>query len=89
MKNNSFLFIAFLAFSSFNLLSQSPEWEDLSVFKINTTAPHAHFELYGSKNEKIKDYPSTLEKSLNGTWNFKLFPKHGNVPQDFFSNSFN
>jgi len=26
--------------------SLNPEWEDLSVFKINTTTPHSHFKLF-------------------------------------------
>ncbi len=36
-----FLVIVF----SVNAKSQYIEWEDISVFKINNTAPNAHFEL--------------------------------------------
>ncbi|GIR18336.1 MAG: hypothetical protein CM15mP32_5230 [Flavobacteriaceae bacterium] len=64
--------------------SQSPEWEDLSVFKVNTTAPHAHFKLYKSKNEKEKADASSLEVSLNGRWDFKLYSTPKETPKDFF-----
>ena len=57
-----------------------PEWEDLSVFKINTTKPHSHFKLFGSKEEKS----SSLEFLLNGTWNFKLYDSPDLVDDSFY-----
>lgn len=73
---------------SLTVFAQTVEWEDLSVFKINTTDPHAHFELYQSKAEKEKAESSSLEVSLNGIWDFKLYMKAAEANQDFFSNSF-
>jgi beta-galactosidase len=49
--------------------SLNSEWENLSIFKINTTNPHSHFKLFGSKEEES----SSLEYLLNGSWNFKLY----------------
>jgi hypothetical protein len=60
------LILLFVFVFSITAKSQSPEWEDLSVFKVNTTAPHAHFELFASQTQKEKGDQSSLEKSLNG-----------------------
>lgn len=57
-----------------------PEWEDLSVFKVNTTKPHSHFKLFGSKEEKS----SSLEFLLNGSWNFKLYDNPDLVDERFY-----
>lgn len=57
------------------------EYEDLSVFKINTTKPHAHFELYGSKKEE----KSSREKILNGLWRFKLYDNPKSVEANFYN----
>ena len=75
-----FLVIVF----SITAKSQSLDWEDLSVFKINTTAPHAHFELYKSKIEKEKADASSLEVSLNGRWDFKLYGHQKRGSKRFF-----
>lgn len=86
MKSHLVFLIYILAFST--SFSQSREWEDLSVFKINTTEPHAHFELYQSKVEKEKSTASSLEISLNGIWNFNLYNNPAEAPQDFYNKSF-
>ena len=86
MSQKLILFLVFVF--SVTAKSQSPEWEDLSVFKVNTTAPHAHFKLYKSKIEKEKADASSLEVSLNGRWNFKLYSTPKETPKDFFNNEF-
>ena len=86
MSQKLILFLVFVF--SITAKSQSPEWEDLSVFKVNTTAPHAHFKLYKSKIEKEKADASSLEVSLNGRWNFKLYGTPKEAPKDFFKNEF-
>ena len=60
------LILLFVFVFSITAKSQSPEWEDLSVFKVNTTVPHAHFELYASQTQMENGNQSSLEKSLNG-----------------------
>ena len=86
MSQKLILFLVFVF--SITAKSQSPEWEDLSVFKVNTTAPHAHFKLYKSKIEKEKADASSLEVSLNGRWDFKLYSTPKETPKDFFNNEF-
>jgi beta-galactosidase len=61
-----------------------PEWEDLSIFKVNTTKPHSHFELFSFKEEKR----SSLESLLNGSWNFKLYDNPDLVDTSFYEPSY-
>ena len=82
------LILLFVFVFSITAQSQSPEWEDLSVFKINTTAPHAHFELFASQTQKQKGNQSSLEKSLNGMWDFKWYTTPDKAPTNFFANDF-
>ena len=75
----------------FNILnSQYREWEDLSVFSINTEDPHATFYPYSSEDNllNLDLTKSELYKSLNGTWNFKLFSNADSLPKMFFLNNF-
>jgi beta-galactosidase len=74
MKKIKFLSAIFFL-SLFFLYSQNREWEDLSIFSINTEKPHATF--YPFKSEKfllendIKN--NDLFMFLNGDWDFKLY----------------
>ena len=61
--------------------SQYREWEDLSVFKINTEQPHSFFIPY----DKAGD---SLTKTLNGTWDFKLYKIDDDIPKEFYKKSF-
>ena len=61
--------------------SQYREWEDLSVYKINTEDPHSFFIPYN----KVGD---SLSQSLNGTWDFKLYKNDDEVPERFYQKSF-
>ena len=79
MKN--YFIKIFLIFLFFNSNAQYNEWEDLSIFKINTEDPHTFFipkDIHGD----------SITKSLNGTWNFKLFKNDELVPKDFYKNDF-
>ena len=62
--------------------SQYREWEDLSVFKINTEQPHSFFIPY----DKAGD---SLTKTLNGTWDFKLYKIDDDIPKEFYKKSYN
>ena len=84
----SFNFILLITFLSSLLNSQVPDWENLSVFKVNTTKPHAHFELYGSKIQKLNKKKSNLEELLNGEWSFKLFKTPKETPLNFYKPNF-
>ena len=61
--------------------SQYREWEDLSVFKINTEQPHSFFIPY----DKAGD---SLTKTLNGTWDFKLYKIDDDIPKEFYKKSY-
>ena len=63
------------------LHSQYREWEDLSIYKINTEDPHSFFIPYN----KVGD---SLSQSLNGTWDFKLYKNDDEVPERFYQKSF-
>ena len=62
--------------------SQYREWEDLSVFKINTEQPHSFFIPY----DKAGD---SLTQTLNGTWDFKLYKIDDDIPKEFYKKSYN
>ena len=81
----SILFSYFVITISF---AQNREWEDLSVFTLNTEYPHATFYPFQSEEESLKDdlTKNNLYKSLNGEWDFKLYQNIDQVPQDFFKN---
>ena len=79
MKN--YFIKIFLIFLFFNSNAQYKEWEDLSIFKINTEEPHTFFIPKDINGDSIT-------KSLNGTWNFKLFKNDELVPKDFYKNDF-
>jgi len=64
-----------------NTYSQYREWEDLSVFKINTEEPHSFFIPY----DKAGD---SLTKTLNGTWDFKLYKIDDDIPKEFYKKSY-
>ena len=82
------LILLFVFVFSITAQSQSPEWEDLSVFKVNTTAPHTHFELFASQTQKENGNQSSLEKYLNGMWDFKWYTTPDKAPTNFFANDF-
>ena len=79
MKN--YFIKIFLIFLFFNSNAQYKEWEDLSIFKINTEDPHTFFIPKDINGDSIT-------KSLNGIWSFKLFKNDELVPKDFYKNDF-
>ena len=90
MKINHLLLIISIIF--YNVLnSQYREWEDLSVFSVNTEDPHATFYPFSSENNllNLDLTKSKLYESLNGSWDFKLFSNADSLPEMFFSNNFN
>ena len=83
-------FLLFL-FLSFNVFSQTyREWEDLSVFSINTEEAHATLNLFENESQalKIEKEESPLYQSLNGTWDFTLAKNADEVPVGFHKEDF-
>ncbi len=70
------------------LFAQSPEWEDLSVFSVNTEPAHATFTPYVDEAAAMRLENSTMKVSLNGEWDFKLSQNPFEKPNDFFNEGF-
>ena len=85
MQKYKLLVFLFLI-SSTIINSQYREWEDLSVFSINTEKSHATFYPFSSEKHLIENDLSNNElyKSLNGKWDFKLYRNIDSVPSNFF-----
>ena len=83
-KIKLFFLLSVLGFTFLN--AQNREWEDLSVFSINTEKPHATF--YPFSNEQLvmeNDLnKNPLYYSLNGEWDFKLYRNIDSVPKNFY-----
>ena len=90
--------LGFLAFSliiySFNILyaqkTTLPDWENPTVFAVNTEETRATSIPYPNKELAIADRYSSSPyyKSLNGVWGFKWYPRVGDIPKDFYSENF-
>ena len=83
-KTKLFFLLSVLGFTFLN--AQYREWEDLSVFSINTEKPHATF--YPFSNEQLvmeNDLNNNvLYETLNGEWDFKLYRNIDSVPKNFY-----
>ena len=83
-KIKLFFLLSVLGFTFLN--AQNREWEDLSVFSINTEKPHATF--YPFSNEQLvmeNDLNNNvLYETLNGKWDFKLYRNIDSVPKNFY-----
>ena len=83
-KIKLFFLLSVLGFTFLN--AQNREWEDLSVFSINTEKPHATF--YPFSNEQLvmeNDLNNNvLYETLNGEWDFKLYRNIDSVPKNFY-----
>ncbi|MCG9697928.1 glycoside hydrolase family 2 TIM barrel-domain containing protein [Shewanella sp. Isolate11] len=69
--------------------STSPEWQDLSVFRVNTLPAKASFIPYANETQLSTDQPtqSPYYQLLNGQWLFKLFANPQSVPAEFWRHS--
>ena len=90
MKKNILFAALILMYCSF-INSQNREWEDLSIFSINTEKPRATF--YPFTNEKLlleNNFKSNnLYTLLNGQWDFKLYKNIDSVPKNFYQKKSN
>ncbi|MDG1803653.1 glycoside hydrolase family 2 TIM barrel-domain containing protein, partial [Flavicella sp.] len=91
LKSNIVLPLFLLIISTASVSAQdSKEWEDLSVFSVNTEAAHASFNLFESTREaKAKEKEdSKLYQSLNGVWDFNLVKNEKQLVAGFYKDSF-
>ena len=85
-KIKSFVLLLILSVTFLN--GQNREWEDLSVFSLNTENPHATFYPFSSEKLLLENdlNKNPLYSSLNGEWDFKLYNNIDLVPKNFHSN---
>ena len=71
--------------------SQNREWEDLSIFSINTEKPHATFYPFASEKLLLENNfkNNNLYTLLNGQWDFKLYRNIDSVPKNFYKKKSN
>ena len=83
-------YLLILIIFQFTAKSQSPEWENLSVIKINTEEAHATFIPYFSESKALFDDESKSElyRSLNGDWKFNFSINPDKRPQDFYKENY-
>ncbi|MEG1607687.1 MAG: glycoside hydrolase family 2 TIM barrel-domain containing protein [Mucinivorans sp.] len=70
--------------------SQTPEWQDVSVYKVGKEAPRAYFMSYLNRAEAVaNDFTkSEFYLPLNGRWKFFYTDDHRNRPKDFYKPEF-
>lgn len=80
--------IGLLALASTNLYAA--EWQDLSVYSVNTQPPKASFIPYSSLSKALEDNYLKAEnyQLLNGDWQFKWFANPAAVTPNFFTDEF-
>ena len=73
-----------------NAQQNSPEWQDLSVFEVNTLKPQATFYVFDTENEALENdyYNSKNLLLLNGTWKFNLAETPQTRPEDFYKSDY-
>lgn len=91
MKKN--IYFIFCFFFSTILIAQNknvPDWENPEVFAVNkektraTAIPYPNATLAGSDIYKSSPY----YQSLNGIWDFKWYPRVGDVPNGFYAENY-
>ena len=85
-KIKSLILLSIISITFLN--GQNREWEDLSVFSLNTEKPHATFYPFSSEKLLLENdlNKNPLYYSLNGDWDFKLYNNIDLVPKNFHSN---
>jgi beta-galactosidase len=63
------------------------DWENFDVTAINREAPHTRWGAYENEKQAAGRGASTYIKSLNGTWQFRLYPNPGAV-DDFYGTAY-
>ena len=90
MKKNILYTVLVFMYCSF-VNSQNREWEDLSIFSINTEKPHATFYPFASEKLLLENNfkNNNLYNLLNGQWDFKLYRNIDSVPKNFYKKKSN
>lgn len=89
MKWRSFFFLS-VVFVLPGFTQERPEWDDVSVFRVNVERPHASMMAYPSRELALEGdrLRSPWFRSLNGDWKFHCAPSPAARPQGFFRPDF-
>ncbi len=78
----------FIIFYALTITAQErPEWDNLSIFKVNVEEPHATMMVYPTAEQAIAGERSNSPwfRSLNGPWKFNCSESPAERPVDFFA----
>ncbi len=67
-----------------------PEWQNKKITQLNTNPPHAHMEIYQSRQQALKgtEKASPYHQLLNGKWQFKWVSSPSQRIKDFHKPTF-
>ncbi len=79
-----------LVFTSLGFSQQRPEWDDVSVFKVNVERPHATMMTYpdAALAREGNRSRSPWFQSLNGIWKFNCSDRPASRPVNFYRQDF-
>ena len=86
-KNHLFVSICIIA-TSFVNAQKTLEWEDPSVYAINTEPTHATFQHFNSQSLTTQKKELNNYKTLNGTWKFNWAAKPADRPKEFYKTTY-
>jgi beta-galactosidase len=75
---------------SMGIPQERPEWDDVSVFKVNVERPHAYMTIYPSSALAVEGnrWDSPWFRSMNGEWKFNCADMPAARPVDFYRQNF-
>ena len=78
-------------FVALGISQEKPEWDNVSIFKVNVERPHASMMVYPSSELAIKGDRSQSPwfRSMNGEWKFNCADSPAARPAGFFRQDFN
>ena len=87
-RTHSWIFVFIIFFMRFGSGANAqaiPEWQDPTVYSINTERAHASYFPYQDETSAFQfDKKSPFVRSLNGTWKFKWASNPSKAPVNFF-----
>lgn len=88
IKKTALCLIAILA--SLGISQEKPEWDNVSIFRVNVEKPHASMMAYPSPKLAIQGDRSQSPwfRSMNGDWKFNCADSPATRPADFFRQDF-
>ena len=89
MKNKAMVCL-FALFAALGISQEKPEWDDVSIFRLNIERPHASMMVYPSAALAVKGEPSSSPwfRSMNGDWRFNCADSPATRPAGFFRQDF-